>query len=82
MKSYLLSELILLYEFFELFCQFHVLLPQLHIVRAVLFHLHFNIIQGHLKVEHGLLPLLIILPTPLCIFILSHNRSNQFYFSK
>lgn len=71
MQSYLLSELILLNELFEFLGQLHVLLSQLGIVGAVLLHLHLNIAQGHLEVQHGLLPLLLVLPGPLGILLLS-----------
>lgn len=74
---YLLSELVLLDELFELLGQLHVLLPQLGVVGAMLFHLHLNITQGHLEVQHSLFPLLLVLPRPLSVFLLSGNRSEN-----
>lgn len=75
-QSYLLSELILLNKLFELLSQLHVLLPQLGVVGAMLFHLHFDIAQGHLEVQHGLLSLLLILPGALGVFLLSGDRRS------
>lgn len=76
-QPYLLSKLVLLNELFELLGQFHVLLPQLGVVGAMLFHLHLNVAQGHLEVEHGLLPLLFVLPGPLGIFLLLGDMSGK-----
>jgi len=70
LQRYLLSQLVLLDELLELLGQLHVLLPQLGVVGAVLLHLHLNVAQGHLEVQHGLLPLLLVLPGPLAVFLL------------
>lgn len=77
MQSHLLSELILLNELFQLLGQLHVFLPQFGVVGTVLLHLHLNITQGHLEVQHGLLPLLLILPGPLGILLLASDRCGN-----
>lgn len=74
---YLLTELVLLDELLQLLGQLHVLLPQLGVVGAVLFHLHLNVAQGHLEVQHGLLPLLLVLPGPLGVFLLSGDSRGK-----
>lgn len=48
--THFLPQLILLNELLEFLSQLHVLLPQLGVVVIVLLHLHFDLIQSHLKV--------------------------------
>lgn len=76
---YLLPQLVLLDELLELLGQLHVLLPQLGVVRAVLLHLHLDVAQGHLEVQHGLLSLLLVLTGPLAVFLLGGTDGGKWH---